>query len=208
MVISAYPVPYATRVEEARSGRGEDRVTVVRLPGRTVIAVADGAGGVAGGASAAERVCAAAVEACRRGLEIDWAEWLAELDRHMAAAPLGLAAVVVVELSDDGQLRGASVGDCEAWVLGGATTIELTSRQTRTPLIGDGAALPVAFATHAAGGTVLAATDGLWKYAKHERIAAAAAARPLDAAAAALVELVRLRSGAFQDDVALAICSH
>jgi serine/threonine protein phosphatase PrpC len=41
---------WTTTREDARPGRGEDRVEVIPLKGRTVVVVADGAGGVAGGA--------------------------------------------------------------------------------------------------------------------------------------------------------------
>ena len=207
--------PCATLVEEARRGRGEDRTAVVRLRGRTLIVVADGAGGVGRGAEAAEFVCTAL-----RSLsptdhhELDWADWLADLDRRMAASSSGLAAAVVVELRSDGAVRGASVGDCEAWLFdhgaqgagrGERGARELTSSQVRKPLLGEGTATPVSFEANAAGGTLLVASDGLWKYAKRDRIAAAAAKRPLEAATTALVDLVRLRSGALQDDVAVGI---
>src|SRR5437867_1027305 len=51
----------ATRIEEARRGRGEDRIAIVEAPGRKLVVVADGAGGVAGGARAAESICGAMI---------------------------------------------------------------------------------------------------------------------------------------------------
>jgi serine/threonine protein phosphatase PrpC len=44
-------LPHSTRTEEARPGRGEDKIATIRLRGSTVFIVADGAGGVAGGAA-------------------------------------------------------------------------------------------------------------------------------------------------------------
>jgi hypothetical protein len=45
-----------------------------------------------------------------------------------------------------------------------------------------------------------------WKYASRIHIADVAAFRPLEDAASALVEGVRLKSGALRDDIALVLC--
>ena len=203
----AFPLAYSTKIEEARRGRGEDRIEAVSLPDRAVFVVADGAGGVSGGTAAAERICKAVVECCRQGNVADWAEWLAHVDREISRSrSCGLAAAVIVEVRIDGTITGASVGDCEAWVfVNGTTPKSLTAEQIRKPLLGEGAATPVGFEARVAGGTLIVATDGLWKYLNRTRIAEAASIRPLETAAEALVNGVRLRSGALQDDVAVAI---
>jgi len=198
---------YSTRVEDARRGRGEDRIVALRLPDRAVFVIADGAGGVSGGGAAAEAVCSAAVEECHRGKPADWSKWLAQVDRAMVrSGSSGLAAAVVVEIGNDGLIAGASVGDCEAWMFADGASRSLTSKQVRKPLLGESAALPIAFEARLAGGTLVVATDGLWKYMDRSRIAKAASIRPLETAAAALVDGVRLRSGTLQDDIAVAIC--
>jgi serine/threonine protein phosphatase PrpC len=198
---------YSTIVEEARRGRGEDRIAAIRLADRTVFVVADGAGGIAGGAAAADAVCRAVVEQCRNGTVSDWSDWLAHVDEELAVSgSSGLTAAVVVEVSDDGRVTGASAGDCEAWAFADGPPRSLTSGQVRKPLLGEGAALPVPFEACLVHGTLVVATDGLWKYANRERIAKAAAIRPLPTAAATLVDGVRLKSGALQDDVAIVIC--
>ena len=137
----------------------------------------------------------------------DWAEWLAHVDREISRSrSCGLAAAVIVEVRIDGTITGASVGDCEAWLfVNGTMPKSLTAEQIRKPLLGEGAATPVGFEARVAGGTLIAATDGLWKYLNRTRIAEAASIRPLETAAEALVNGVRLRSGALQDDVAVAI---
>jgi serine/threonine protein phosphatase PrpC len=201
------PLVHATRIEDARRGRGEDRIATVRLASSSVFVVADGAGGVAGGAAAADVLCKAVVEQCGRGRVADWSEWLAQLDRSMAASrTTGLAAAVVAEVADGGVVTGASVGDCEAWAFAGGAPIDLTSGQVRKPLLGEGRALPVAFEARIGLGTLLMATDGLWKYMSRDRIAKAATLRPLDAATTALINGVRLKSGDLQDDIAVLIC--
>jgi serine/threonine protein phosphatase PrpC len=66
-------------------------------------------------------------------------------------------------------------------------------------------ALPVGFETQVKECSLLVATDGLWKYLDRTRIAKAAALRPLETASETLVAGVRMKSGALQDDVAIAI---
>ena len=195
---------WTTKREDARPGRGEDRVEVIPLKDRTVVVVADGAGGIAGGAAAAEAVCKAVVEQCHSDILVDWTRCLANVDRQMFLSS-GLAAAVIVELRDDGSVVGASVGDCEAWTFIDGMARNLTAQQVRKPLLGEGTALPIGFETHIKECSLLVATDGLWKYLDRARIAKAAALRPLEAASETLVAGVRMKSGALQDDVAIAI---
>ena len=197
---------YSTRLEEARPGRGEDKIATIRLSDRTVFIVADGAGGVPGGADAAESICKAVAERCSHGRVADWPGCLARIDHEMSRSRVGLAAAVVIEIADDGRIVGASVGDCEAWMFGdGVASRSLTAGQSRKPLLGEGTAQPVGFQARLGRGTLLIATDGLWKYTKPARIAKAAAIRPLDVACAALVDGARLRNGELQDDVAIVL---
>jgi hypothetical protein len=55
------------------------------------------------------------------------------------------------------------------------------------------------------GAMLVVATDGLWSYASGARIAAVAADATLAAIPGRLIELVRLRSGALPDDVAVVV---
>lgn len=167
--------------------------------------VADGAGGSPGGAAAAEVVCGVVVERGLRGGVVDWERCLANVDFRMSRSP-GRAAVVVVEIRDDGSIVGASAGDCEArtFALSGLSR-DLTGEQVRKPLLGDGHAHPVGFSARLEKEELLlVATDGLWKYLDRVRIAEAAVLSS-EEAAKALVAGVRTRSGALQDDVAFAI---
>ena len=199
-------LPHASRTEEARPGLGDVRIAEIRMPGHTLFVVADGASGAARGADAAEAVCDAASAYEDWLMPSDWAGWLAHVDREMSRSRVGLAAAVVIEIWDDGRIVGASVGDCEAWMFGGGTASRsLTARQARKPLMGEGTARPVAFEARLGRGTLLMATDGLWKYMKPAQIAKAAAIRPLEVACTALVGGVRLKSGELQDDVAIVL---
>lgn len=194
---------WSTAVAEARQGRGEDRIATAVLPDRIITLVADGAGGVSGGAEAAETLRTELymyVEGTR------WDDWLVAIDRRMSVAPrCGLAAAVVVEIRNDGSVVGASVGDCEAWIFGEGEPRSLIDHQHRKPFLGSGEAVPVPFAAHISGGTLVVGSDGLWKYASGSRIREAAAIRPLEVATAKLVDAVRLKSGGLQDDAAIFI---
>jgi serine/threonine protein phosphatase PrpC len=190
----------SSKVEEARPGRGEDRVAIVELPGRVRILVADGAGGVSGGAATACFLCREIVE-LRTNKAIDWPMWLSSLDQMIKGS--GLAAVVVAEITEDGLVRGASVGDCEAWAFSDKPQC-LTSGQVRKPLLGEGASMPIGFQAVVGPGTLVLATDGLWKYASIAQIKTLV--KPMESAVVALVDGVRLKSGSLQDDVAIALC--
>jgi hypothetical protein len=91
----------AHRVESG--GRGEDRLAVEHCGSRTLAIVADGAGGMGGGAIAAEKACSLAVELMRSGSGsvVDWERYLFELDWVLVQqASGGQCTAVVVEISE------------------------------------------------------------------------------------------------------------
>ena len=184
-----------------RRGTGQDRVSVSSTRDRVVIAVADGAGGTAGG----ERAAAAVIDAVAAAPTDDWTAVLTELELDPDRLGPGQTAAVVVTVTREG-LHGASAGDSGAWVIRDGRIEDLTRDQHRKPLIGDhSVALPFRGAP-LAGATLLVASDGLFRYAKPEAIARVAAGPDLAAAARELVELVRLPSGELPDDVAVVLC--
>lgn len=184
----------------------QDRAEIFRLSGRTVLALADGAGGISGGAQAADlflqsvREAAASlndVDACRRLLHT--------IDHKLADSPeCGETTGVIVVISAVG-VYGASVGDSGAWLFASNGKDELTRGQQRKHYLGTGVALPHGFVRDMVEGTLVIATDGLWKYTSLEAIEERVHRRGEDLAAQ-LTELVRLRSGTFQDDVAILTC--
>jgi serine/threonine protein phosphatase PrpC len=188
--------------------RCQDRAEVVPHPQGIVAVVSDGAGGVSGGAEAAGTV-AMWVKACTtRTSDIravaQWGELLAKLDQQLMYTT-GQATAVVVAVHSDG-LAGASVGDSAAWLIGSDGYDDLTASQTQKPLLGSGGAKPKVFERPAMTGTLLLASDGLVKYASPARICELARLANLRQAAEALVDAVRLRSGALQDDVGIILC--
>lgn len=188
----------------------EDRFAVHGAPGGLVVVVADGAGGVPGGAAAADRVLELVERTLGQGafdpFTWSWAELLRQADAMLDSdRTCGETTAVVVAVSG-GRLVGASCGDSAAWVVEGDAYDDLTARQHRKRRLGSGRAEPVAFERASFVGTLLVATDGLFSYAKPTDVCACALESNLDGAASRLVELARLpRSGDLLDDVAIVL---
>ncbi len=178
-------------------GKGEDRLLVERRGERTVAIICDGAGNGGRGALAAELAVAELARIGQAGFA-DWVRALLAVDQLLKRrAQGGETTCVVVDISDDGECRGASVGDSGAWMLPrGSPVRDLTAHQHRARL-GSGQTCPVRFKAQLMGQLVLA-TDGLFKYIRAPDIHSCAA-RGVDA----LIDSVRLKSGALQDDVAV-----
>jgi serine/threonine protein phosphatase PrpC len=164
---------------------------VVPRGANVMIVLADGAGGTARGADAAQRVV--------ERLTLD----IGALDAELAALG-GQSTVVAIEL-DSSMLRGVSVGDSEAWIVHADAIEDLTAHQHRKPLLGAGAT-GVPFATTFAEGTLVVGSDGLFRYVKRDAIVAACRAGSLEEVADALVAAARLPGGGLQDDLSLVLC--
>jgi serine/threonine protein phosphatase PrpC len=190
---------YAIAIQS--SGRaGQDRATVVHVRGGLIIALADGAGGTAHGAEAAEAV----ITAVQARPALDPTELLYELDDPERLGH-GQATAVIAAIHGD-TISGASVGDSGLWLIETSEVTDVTHAQRRKPLLGDGCD-PVAFRHgFASTTTLLVASDGLLRYAKLQEIARVARGANLDDAAASLIELVRLPTGDLQDDVSIVLC--
>ena len=120
----------------------QDRIAVFSESARTVVVVADGAGGAGAGDQAAktvvEEVCLAFPNVHSSA---QWCDCLRRIDHRIGS---GESTAVVVDLRSDG-VFGASVGDSQAWVVNDARINILTSGQHRKPLLGSGNAVPVGF---------------------------------------------------------------
>ncbi len=105
-----------------------------------------------------------------------------------------------------GSVIGASSGDSAVIALSqGNPARDLTKRQFKNPPVGSGDAIFVSFSVSLnAPWSVLAMSDGVWKYVAWERLVAAAGAYRGERLVEALQDLARLpRSGQFQDDFTL-----
>ena len=195
-----------TRIEAGN--RGEDRATVDQAGERMIIVVADGAGGTGRGGEAAQMVCDLALASFRRGaMSADaWSARLSAIDAELFRSGEGGQSTAVVLEVDDDMVRGASVGDSAAWAIDSLGFVDLTDNQNRKPLLGTGEATPVAIGPTPVPERLLVATDGLMKYCPHADIDRIALGGTLEEAIDALVSRVRLRSGGFQDDLAIVLC--
>jgi hypothetical protein len=193
----------ATALKIQNSVCGEDRAVVRHDGDRLVVVVADGAGGTRSGAAAAQAVCDAVLAAPSDGTPWDVA--LREVDQMLVRSNGGgLSTGVVVEVVGL-ILRGASVGDSGAWLIDSSQIVDLTADQQRKPLLGSGNAQPTSFGPAPFRGRLLVTSDGLLKYARYSEILRCARLGPLEDSARALLDAVRLRSGTFQDDVAIVL---
>lgn len=184
-----------------RRGEGQDRALVLPCEHGVVVAVADGAGGTAGGERAAKAVVDRVASVASHAY--DWTMLLAELDHAQIGYGQTTAVVLWVTTS---KIVGACAGDSGAWIVRADGVEDITSHQHRKPLIGDGAVVTPIECGPLAGGTLLVASDGLLGYAKRDDIARIARGADLAAAAKGLIELVRLPSGQLPDDVSVVLC--
>ena len=209
------PISVFRTAVELRSYRAasEDRAAVVSYSGGIVLAVADGVGGRRGGAAAADLavrlVRDAATRITRPADPEAWRDLLFDIDQALHADPdAGETTLVVVSVSPEG-IVGATVGDSEAWLVSSsAGHSPLTGTGRRKPYLGYGMAVPIGLqhSPPSPTDTLLLATDGLFKYADPDRIAATASGADFVAAAAAVAELPRNSAGSFYDDVAVVLC--
>jgi serine/threonine protein phosphatase PrpC len=180
--------------------RCEDRVAVISHDDRTVIMVADGAGGVGFGDLAAETIVREIKSAYSAIHSADqWAELLRQIDHRIA---MGESTAVVVDVRPYG-IAGASVGDSCAWIVHHDQVHDLTRNQARKPLLGTGHASPVAFVHGPLHGILLVATDGFFDYAKREAITPMIAQSDFYTIPKQCIEMVRLPSGDMWDDVGI-----
>jgi serine/threonine protein phosphatase PrpC len=181
----------------------QDRGVVLNLGYSLVVAVADGAGGISGGAQAA----AMAIDLIRQNASTlrDAASCVAllrKMDQAITEDAVAGETTCALAVVSDSQVYGTSVGDSGVWVIGQHDIGDLTQAQSRKPFLGSGSALPIPF-DHSPkpGELLLLATDGLLKYTSRERIATVCRSHSLSDAPKKLVELVRYPSGALPDDV-------
>lgn len=198
--------PYLTAFAYCGAGpQGADRCQVLHSPTAAIAIIADGVGNSSAGGAAAESVLWHIAQYLN-GVPIAlddtarFCELLAYIDRALCRDDMGESTGLFAAVSPLG-IYGAGVGDCIAWLIDDAGYRDLTAAVARKPLLGSGYACPSAFALPPTPGTLLLATDGLWKYAPADSICAVARKSVLEAAAAELLTLPRLASGSVPDDI-------
>lgn len=220
------------REAEAVPGHGQDRVSAFRRHRDLIVHLAGGAGGVAGGAATAEFIC----EKSLKGDPATALSYLDATIHQLAsggktgklmkvllsaesdsifknmpadeppASSYGLASAAIATITDDGEITGASVGDCKVWIFeNGKPPEEPTMLQSHRPLLGEGNAIHTRFNGRLTQGVLVMATDGLWKYADWDRITKILRTLPAEKVADFLVASARLPTGELQDDIAVAV---
>jgi serine/threonine protein phosphatase PrpC len=205
----------ATHTEVGGHAQNEDAFALGAHPDDPeafLCAVADGQGGRPGGGPAARLACETFLKVASQAtlselmLLRTWDDILAHVDRAVAADPLSGFTTLVTFCVARGGLAGASCGDSALVVTEPQQEpLVLTARQSKDPPVGSGAAVFVPFALRLhAPWTLLAMSDGVWKYAGWDTVFHAAA----DATVEDVIRSLRQRaalpgSGALQDDFTL-----
>jgi serine/threonine protein phosphatase PrpC len=189
----------------AGNPENQDRGSVISDGPRTLLCVADGAGGISGGKEAAImateffRQNSTPLANCEECMEL-----LHCIDAAIARDSVAGETTCALAVITQDQILGASVGDSGVWLIPPTgSLIDLTARQQRKPFIGSGSATPVAFRHPKCEGVLLLATDGLLKYTSAERIVEVCRRHPTELAPQQMIELVKYPSGRFPDDVTL-----
>jgi serine/threonine protein phosphatase PrpC len=186
----------------AKGDAGDDRAAVFQHEACVVVALADGAGGTSNGARAAEAVVESA---STLPPDADLASALEDLDADASRLGDGQTTAIVLVIDNHG-VRGASVGDSEAWLVDFDQRIKkLTRDQIRKPLLGSGASLTSVADSWPGDVTLLVASDGLFRFAAVADIARIVVGDDLGRAADELIALVRTSNGALQDDVSIVL---
>jgi PPM family protein phosphatase len=195
-----------TAAASHRAG-SEDRLDIVATADASIVTVADGTGGISGGALAAEHVTAGVrarvLAASPVSDPASWASILEQLDREIADDRNAGETTAVALAIFAGEVVGASVGDSRAYLVTPSGAVELTSAQRRKPRLGTGRATAVGFRAPAEG-VLVVGTDGLFDYAKLDDIVATLGT-PDDDPAAALVDFVRRRHPTLPDDMTVVV---
>jgi hypothetical protein len=181
----------------------QDRIKVLSDGSRKIICIVDGAGGTGDGARAAEHVIKE-VERSYKFVQgtLGWQGILKSIDQSI---PNGQAAAVILDLQQ-GSTTLASVGDCEAWAIFESSIIRLSEGQQRKPLLGTGNAVPFVKVFGELHKPLIVGTDGFFKYAKAELVPPVVLGAQFFEIPRKLADLVRLRSGSLQDDLAIVCC--
>jgi hypothetical protein len=150
---------------------------------------------------------AAATNPIRLRMPNAWASILGRVD-HVVTDDPGCGLTTLIGLSIVGDwISGASVGDSAVGlVCADRPFAVLTEQQFKDPPVGTGAANAVGFsAALVHPWTLLAMTDGVWKYAGWTKIRVCVEGGRGQDILNTLRDSVRLRSGVYQDDFTLVV---
>ncbi len=174
-------------------------------------ALADGQGGRAGGARAAEVACQVSLEVASNCLVEEfffpgrWSDILRKADDAVSNDCVAGFTTLIVFCVTPEFVSGASCGDSAAVLHSPARRgAILTERQFKNPPVGSGEVVVVPFFVRLESlWTLLAMSDGVWKYAGLDTILNLDSSRPVEEIVPALLARARLPNGGLQDDFTL-----
>ena len=175
--------------------------------------LADGQGGRPGGRQAAQLACETAltrIKALPQRKLTDAATWeasLAQADRAVFADKEAGVTTLLGFYLTEALMIGASSGDSAVLVKSGSSEpFEATQHQYKNPPVGSGGARFVSFVERLrAPWSVLAMSDGVWKYVGWKKLIEAVSSLQGQTLIAYVQEQARLKSGRFPDDFTLAL---
>lgn len=185
-----------------------------RDPACALVALADGQGGREGGAIAARLACRAGVETASNMTSpellqpVSWSGIFQAADAAVHRHPAAGFTTLVIFCIASGVICGCSNGDSAAVLVDARHRAEiLTARQPKNPPVGSGNARFTTFcAKLVPPWTVLALSDGVWKYTGWTAVFEAAARYQGDALIDYLRGCARLPfTGRLQDDFTLVV---
>lgn len=188
----------------------DDRAAVYQKQNILIAIVADGAGGMSGASEAADNfikfVHKKFLTETNYIDKINWNKVLTEIDSLLYKHPRAgeTTGIIAVINTNNNCIVGASVGDSEAYLISNQSWC-LTEHQYRKPLLGSGAAIPIAFGPINLDGTLILGSDGLFKYADFGEISNIIKSSQPKEGVLRLFDLLRLPSGSFMDDVSVII---
>jgi hypothetical protein len=210
-------IAYFTHTEAGGHIENQDYVAVRPVPGSSpcyVCVVADGQGGQLGAARAAAIACQSCLDRSS-SFRADqllspsiWSDILRNADKAVADVEEAGYTTLVAFCLTEAMLCGASSGDSAVAVLNaGEPARILTKQQRKNPPVGSHGAFFVPFSLRLVHPwTVLAMTDGVWKYSGWDSIFAVASEGDGETIIRKLREKAALpRTGTLQDDFTLVV---
>jgi serine/threonine protein phosphatase PrpC len=191
----------STHIEQSSSG--QDALSILNINETIYFCLADGAGGSSGGKEASKFITLASnlIKLEKLNTPEDFEMHLRQIDSELSDNYLLGESTAIVGKIQYGVVTGASVGDSECWLFNKEFDYQLTNMSINKPLLGSSEAQPIGFGPFDLDGVLLIGTDGLFKYAPHEKIklkAGSSVSRAKDYSI-----LAQLKSGAYSDDIAV-----
>lgn len=161
-------------------GENQDALVVLqhpREPQMLLVAIADGQGGQPGGKAASQKACHTILQAAAECRPISlrrtgkWKRLLVQTDRALRAdSDAGFTTLIAFAIMRH-KLFGAANGDSALMAVTANDVQVLTKGQAKNPPVGSGCAMPFVFKySLPRPWTILAMTDGVWKFAGWDKI--------------------------------------